>query len=75
MAHKRDEISSLKDKLALLEADQAAETAAKAEKPPKDIPPNWLPVIYHRGQADYVIVGWIDPGYRVSVYPGADNAS
>ena len=73
MAHADNDIRECEDKLVLLRADRDAENAKLSTPVPAGLPHDWVPLLYRRGQADWIIVAWHDPSYRLSAYRSPDG--
>lgn len=68
MAHSDKEIAECQERLAFLLADRDAENAALNTPRPSCLPPDWTPVALREGQARYIVVAWVAPGYNVTAY-------
>jgi len=68
MAHTDAKIAALERELVELKADRDAENAAFAGARPAGIPATWRPITFKRGEADWLVIGWIDPDFKFSVY-------
>jgi len=68
MAHTDARITALQAELGQLQADQASENAALNAARPAGIPATWTPITHKRGEADWIVIGWLDPDFEVSAF-------